>query len=122
MKTKLLILLLFISPAQAEWWTEDKTANGLTIAANVLLIADWAQTREIADNPDYYESGLAGYFITEHPRTRDVNIYFASALVIYNTLNYFLPNRYKKISSSFVIGFELKAVARNIEVGVGMKF
>lgn len=123
---KILIIILLLSGCSSlpkgEFWTDDNTANGLMIAANVAFAADWAQTREIADNPDYYELGLASSFIGANPKTSDVNRYFAASVAGYNLVNYLLPSKYKKLYSSFVVGYELAYIKGNVRLGIGMKF
>lgn len=78
------VTLFFTQFANAEEWSElDKK---LLIASEVLLAADWMQTRQIAKNPDrYYETNP---ILGKHPSTGEVNTYFISCMVA----NYYLAD------------------------------
>lgn len=146
---KLIFLFLFAGPAYAgDWWTDSKLTNGLMISVNVLLIADWAQTRYIADNlkcdnPQIYagvitagdalpifppqcerfhENGLAQHFIGDRPTTGDVNRYFLSSLVLMNSIGYFLPDKYKNVFYFGVASFEANVVYQNADIGIKLEF
>jgi hypothetical protein len=89
----ILVALAFASQATAgQFWSEDKTTNGLIISANVLTVLDWAQTRYGTDRPDEYEeTGFARHFTGSHPTTSEVNRYNASVLLLMNIAGYYLP-------------------------------
>jgi hypothetical protein len=88
------VMALTSQAVAGQFWSDDKTTNGLIIASNVLLVVDWAQTRYGTDRPDQFEeSGFAEHFTGTHPTTGEVNRYNATALVLLNTLGYFLPER-----------------------------
>jgi hypothetical protein len=123
-----MIMALANQATAGQFWSEDKTTNGLIVASNVLLAADWAQTRYATDRPtEFHESGLAEEFIGIHPTTSQVNHYFAAVILTSNTLGYFLPEKATTFGfswnpkKSFYIGItavEGKVVYDNIQVGV----
>jgi hypothetical protein len=117
------MLVLPFSAWAGELWTDDPVTNAAWIAANTLIVADWAQTRYSADNPDrFYEEGLAENFIGMYPETREVNQYFASAIILTNLIGYILPEEYKGMFYVGVASFQANTVQSNNEIGVRMKF
>lgn len=102
-----LILLLVCSPVYADdfRWT-----------SNALIIADWAQTRRIADDPNYIETNP---ILGENPTSGDVNRYFVSAIILHNVIGeVILP---KKLRKKYYIGvslFQGAAVTHNFSIGV----
>ncbi len=94
-KTTLLFALFGLcSPCGAsQFWSEDETTNWFIVADNVLMSIDWLQTRHIADHPeDFYESGMLQQFIGQHPNSGEVNRGYASVMVAWNAIGYFLPD------------------------------
>lgn len=78
------ITLLFTQFTHAEEWSElDKK---LLIASEVLLVADWMQTRQIVKNPDRYHE--TNPILGKHPSLGEVNTYFISCMVA----NYYLAD------------------------------
>jgi hypothetical protein len=129
----MLVVLAFASQAAAgQFWSEDKTTNGLIISANVLTVLDWAQTRYIADNPDQFrEVGPAQKFIGEHPSTGEVNSYFVASILLMNGVGYFLPEEStifgvqwspKKILYIGASIHEAYYVQNNYEIGIRGQF
>jgi hypothetical protein len=76
--TMCIALASFTSSAEAfsEWEPEDKK---LLIATEVLLLADWAQTRQTAKNPDKYQEN--NVVLGKHPSVGRVNTYFAASML-----------------------------------------
>jgi len=70
----LMICVIFSSNAKSwDWQT----------TSNALLVADWMQTLEIQKNDNYYETNN---IIGSHPDRSDVNIYFASMIILNNII------------------------------------
>jgi len=121
MKYLLLILLSF--NVYAEGFPEDKLTKNLMIGANALIVADWAQTRYIAENPDrFHETGIAEYFIGKHPSTKEVNQYFISSIISANLIGYYLPGDYKKWWWGWIVVYEFDVVNHNRKIGVKFEF
>ena len=116
-----LLMLYSIRSEAGEFWTGDKVADTLMVSANMLIVMDWAQTRESSDK-GYEEVGAAKNFIGRYPTTGDVNRYFIASLIQYNMVNYLLPTKLKKVYSGFTAAIEFSVVKGNYEIGVGMKF
>jgi hypothetical protein len=119
-------MLLALASAQAwggSFWSDDPITNTAMITANTLIIADWAQTRHIADNPDQFrEVGMAENFIGEHPSTGDVNRYFAISLALTNAMAYFMPEDKKKWFYIGVSLYEADYVKSNMQIGIKGEF
>lgn len=121
MKQLLLILLLLPSFVNAGWqdWTNEQ--QKWFIAANVVTLADWATTRDMARR--YHE----GYkelnpILGKHPNITQVDRYFATGMV----LNYFLVDWLQGNNRTFYLkvytmseGF---VAARNLNIGLELKF
>ena len=93
----------------------------LKIAGNLLLLADWNQTRQIAGHPEkWYETNI---ILGKHPSKKKVDIYFASVILGVNTLDYFIDN--DKISNGLWIGvtiLEGSVVYHNYGLGIKVRF
>lgn len=116
MKTVLLFLLL-ISSAQADEWTRSDTYREATYLT--LHTMDWAQTRNIARNPIYYEQNA---ILGKHPSVGRVDGYFALTGLAHLAVSYYLPAEYRKAFQYVTIGVEGGAVAHNFSIGVSAGF
>jgi len=128
-----LVCLLLLSTARAaeRWDTTDKVLGATALA---FTVADWAQTRYIAQNPcinagggtdcadPYREAGLARHFIGEHPSTGQVDRYFAGTLVVWSLAAHYLPSAYRKWFLAGITVYELRVVAHNRSIGLRMEF
>lgn len=145
-KWSFLLLILAPNSHAAEFWSESNVTNTAIIAANVLIVADWAQTRYIATNPrnackrslivvdanqidnmgcrdgGYIENGIARNFIGENPTTNDVNRYFASSILITNLTGYFLPEKWKRYFYITIATNEAYYVYENNKIGIRGEF
>ena len=117
-----LIFVLFIFnsvaiAAEDNSWTRKDTAWQTAYA--VLHIADWSQTRYIAENPEYNERNS---ILGNHPSTRKVDAYFAATLVAHTAISYILPTEYRRIWQVVTIAVEGNVVAHNVRIGVKFGF
>src|SRR3990167_6216025 len=81
----IIILLIFVSNANAaEKWTKEDISY--QVASNILLLADWKQTRWITK---YSEEAnpLIGESIG------NVNTYFISVLILHNLISHYIPTQ-----------------------------
>lgn len=130
-KLFLITALLATSQAHAQLWS-DKATNVAMIAANTLLVMDWAQTRYIADHPEQYmEVGPAAEYIGAHPTTGAVNKHFVKSLIQMNVIGYFLPEsietfgiRWSPKRALYItaVSYEQRFVKGNAEIGIGFQF
>ena len=125
--------LLLLTPARAaERWDDTDKILGATALA--FTVADWAQTRYIAQNPcinagggtdcpdPYREVGLARRFIGERPTTGQVDRYFTGVLVAGALAAHYLPSAYRKWFLAGITVYELRVVAHNRSIGLRMEF
>ena len=104
-----------------EGWTKADTAR--QVAYTALHIADWGQTVDISRNPDkYYEAGLAGLVIGEHPSESQVHTYMATTLLIQTAIPAMLAPEYRKWWQYVWISAECVTVAHNLSIGLRVGF
>jgi len=117
-----ILALLFLLPSLcfADDWSKEDTYRQAALTA--LLVADWAQTRYIAKNPDKFHEIDASRFIGEHPSTGKVNVYFATYIVSNATVSYLLPQNWRQAWQYLYIGYETKTVLKNRSIGIKMDF
>ena len=108
MKTIIVVLCLFVVGC-----------SPLHITANTLIVADWGQTRYIADSPDFYETNP---ILGTDPTTGEVNKYFLSSLAVYNTTYYLTPVKHREKVATFVSLFQLGYVYNNYTMGIKCSF
>lgn len=86
-------------------------------AAAILTVADWAQTRYIAKNPNDYRE--LNPILGSHPSVGKVNIYFSTVLLL-GTLG--ISTGYiNREFLYFYVGIEGSTVVRNYQVGVEIR-
>ena len=118
MKIILDLFLLFTSNSQADEWTAADT--GREAVYLTLHSIDWAQTRNIARNPDkWYEQNS---YLGKHPSVAQVDRYFIAAGAIQFAVAYYLPAEYRKAFQYVTIGVEGGAVVHNFSLGIEVKF
>ena len=108
----------------AGWSTEDKVRQGVYTA---LHLADWAQTREIAEKPDeYHETNCA---LGDHPSKGEVDVYMGGTLIAHWVISDLLPTKWRvplidaQINprawwQSVTIGVEAACVVNNYSIGL----
>lgn len=115
----LLVAVLFHGCAQAqprEWTTEEKAWAAAWLAVRA---ADWAQTREIARNPDRFWE--ANPLLGRHPTLGQVNRHFIVSTGLGLAVAHYLPEHRK---SMFQLWFAIEGavVLHNLRVGVSIRF
>lgn len=95
--------------------------SGMEVTTNALLLADYAQTRQIAKQPDmYYEK--YNQFLSNNPSVRDVDKYFAGVFAVNTLLHKYLPEKYLSYYQTGLISVEIGCVANNYNIGLKVKF
>ena len=113
------IFLLFISfSAFADEWTAADTKREAVYLT--LHTLDWAQTRNIARNPNKWTE--SNVILGKHPSVLQVDRYFIATGVLHFAVAHYLPTEYRKAFQYVTIGIEGGAVAHNFSIGVGVKF
>ena len=91
------------------------------VSANTLIVADWAQTRYVAEHPDDYNE--VNPILGEEPSTAEVNAYFLASLTATNLIGeYVMPKEHRQTWYGVVSVVQFTVVARNASLGVGFKF
>ena len=99
-----------ISHADTNWWR---------VSANTALIADMAQTVEIAKNPDYYETNWA---LNREPSVDEVYKFFLVKALLMNIAGANLPEKYRDYLYIAMTGLHTEAVLSNYAIGIRMRF
>lgn len=112
-------------------WTRTDTVFQMAVVS--LQVADWGQTRAIANGytseyvdasgatrtRTYHETnGLLG----EHPPSGRVDAYFAASIVGHAAVAYMLPQPYRRIWQSLFIAVEAHFVIQNDSIGLKIDF
>lgn len=125
---KLILLLLLAGPAHAEepfftyekLWTGDTLTDSLFVTHNALIIADWAQTRYIAEDPANFHE--RSYELDPNPTTREVNGYFLGVIIVHNLIYFVLPDKWKPFYSAGHILDRATTIKNNRQLGIGFEF
>ena len=113
----LIVMLLIPTIAHAEW-------NGADSAREVvwqgLHVIDWGQTLEIARQPeDYWE---VNPIMGRHPSVGRVNLYMGVSAVVHGVVSWVLPDEVRKWWQYVSIGVSGACVARNFNIGLGVRY
>ena len=117
---KLLFIILFLLPLDLfadEWTTADTKREAVYLTLHTL---DWAQTREIARNPDKWHEQNA--ILGKHPSVSQVDRYFIATGALQFAVAYYLPAEYRKAFQYITTGIEIGAVTHNLSIGIGVRF
>lgn len=120
MKRLILMLIIVCIPsitfAVDEWTTHDTLYQ---IATLTTFAVDWAQTKEITRNPDYWELNK---ILGEHPSQNAVDCYFVGVALFHTGVSYLLPRPYRRYFQLLTIGFQSHAIYRNYSIGIRINF
>ena len=86
-----------------------------------LMVADWGQTRHIAENPDYYETNK---ILGKYPTREAVDLYFLTLIGSYHLIHNidFIDHRYKKAMDWYVTIMWTHTVWHNHSIGIEIDF
>ena len=114
----ILALLLVSSSAFADEWTREDTYREATYLT--LHTIDYAQTRNIARNPDkWHEQNI---ILGKHPSVSQVDRYFIATGALQFAVAYYLPAEYRKAFQYISIGHDAGYVVHNFSIGVSAEF
>ncbi len=101
---------------QTDWGKED---TSLQTAVVVFILADWAQTRYIASNPEFIETNP---ILGPNPSIEEVDQYFAICALGNTAIAYFLPKKFRKWWQVLSLSTQINFVNHNYNLGVKMQF
>jgi len=93
----------------------NANADNLLKSAIALHFVDWAQTREIVKNDQFYEKNK---LLGENPTLAKVNVYMASTMIIMLGIDRLLPVTHKVKFRIFWVIIGAIYVAGNYSIGV----
>lgn len=110
---KFILLFLLSTGALADThWTR--------VAMNTVVVMDWAQTRNIDQHPDLYESNK---IMGRYPSDAEINRFFIIELLAYNLIGeYVISEKYKAVFYGGIAMVHGGAVLHNYNVGVKFQF
>jgi hypothetical protein len=126
MKTtdKLILVACFIAfflpgLVKADDWSKDDTLRQGVVL--VLMAVDWQQTQEIAKHPELYSE--TNPVIGNNPTVHGVDNYFLASAIIKTGISYALPaGKWREAWQYVNIGFGIKSVANNYNLGIRIQF
>lgn len=94
--------------------------TALWILMNASIIADWGQTRHIANHPQRYEE--VNHFLGKHPSVSEVNRWFVGSLIVNNSIVIVLPRKYRGAYAGVYSAVTIAGVMRNNSIGIQISF
>ncbi|MFZ2540349.1 MAG: hypothetical protein WAW75_01095 [Gallionella sp.] len=113
----LALLLVSTSAFADEWTSADSKREAVYLTLHTL---DWAQTRNIARNPDKWHE--QNNILGKHPSVPQVDRYFIATAALQFAVAYYLPAEYRKAFQYLSIGHDAGFVAHNFSIGIGVRF
>ncbi len=111
-----LTTLTQISCAHFDKWTrEDKIFQGIQLGVQGI---DWLQTREIVDDPYYWETNP---YIGKDPTEWEVDRYMLVSAGLGVLVTHILPQEHRKYWLMFRMGTVSGAVVHNYQIGIRIK-
>lgn len=111
------LLLFSISATANDWTTSDTQREAMYLTLHAI---DWAQTRNIARNPDRW--GETNAILGNNPSVDRVDAYFTAMALMHYAIAVSLPTEYRAIFQYVTIGVEAGYVRHNLQFGVGIGF
>lgn len=102
--------------AGADWRPADTVRQAAYLS---LHYADWRQTIQLAEHPDYHELNP---IIGKHPSRQRVDNYFAATAVAHTAVSVMLPPRWRSRWQYFTIATQGLVVHHNYQIGWRVDF
>lgn len=112
-KVCIIMILACMGCSPGKQWTKQDTYRHATLTG--LMVIDWQQTREIAENPDKYWE--INPLVGKHPSVGKVDRYFVSSWLIKTGVAWAFP-KYRTKWQWFCIGVSASLVGHNFRIGL----
>jgi len=116
--TILIVLITTLHGNAADKWSRQDYQ--LEAVCLVLKAVDWRQTVYIAKHPVRYKEWNP--VLGKHPSKSQVNTYFALTAVGHVFVTHVLPAKWRSYWQCFWIGLSGYNVARNVSIGIKIRF
>jgi hypothetical protein len=103
--------------AEDDWTLQERETFAVS---SVLLVADWAQTRQIARNADLFRE--TNPILGAHPSMGRVNVYFATAMALNYVIGNSLAPGWRRAWFVGVQSVEANVVQHNLSIGLDLSF
>ena len=104
------------APAAEPWTTTDKTLAAAFWTTHML---DWAQTLDIERHPGLYETNP---LLGKHPTRGQINRHFVAMGIAHLALEVYLPAKPRRIMESVTLGWQIRCVSGNYQLGLKATF
>lgn len=119
MKTAIILTLLLVPAlSQADDWTKEDTIREVAYLA--LHVADWGQTRNIANRGNIYHE--VNPILGRNPSIKKVDSYFALTAIAHVIVSYSLPRGWRDAFQYSTAGFEAGVAMKNNSIGLKVDF
>ncbi len=119
----LLVILLssisLLSPKAIAWDWDDTAMESLYMAAH---IADWGQTRDIAQQCGEGSYAETNPIIGRCPSIGRVNSYFFATALLHAGVAKMLPKKYRRIFQAGTLGMQIGYISNNASIGLKVNF
>ncbi len=116
----LVVMVTTIAPAAHAWSEKDSMWQAAYLATH---IADWGQTRSIADScakgGQYYETNP---ILGRCPSMQMVNAYFISTALLHAGVAQMLPPKYRRWFQTGTLAMQLNVISNNKNIGLKISF
>ncbi len=116
----LFVSLTALSPAAQAWTEKDSLWEAAYLATH---IADWGQTRSIANScakgGQYYETNP---ILGKCPSVQMVNTYFVSTALLHVGVAQMLPSKYRRWFQTGTLALQLNVISSNKNIGLKISF
>jgi hypothetical protein len=118
----IIFLLLFVTPAKAEWNDWSPLTKSLFVSSQIAITADWATTRDSAKkrfpNNTYETNPILG----RYPSTGQVDAYMIGLLVSNYYITEWFPPEWRPFYLAVRIISATQAAQNNMALGFDLKF
>lgn len=110
----ILLCCTLLGGCQSVVWTPQDIRQQSIVTA--LYVADWAQTRNIARNPEQYDE--TSPVLGDSPSIAQVNRHFAGVIIGNAAIAMLLPESQRKWFRRISMGVESAAIYNNYSLGI----
>lgn len=108
-----------LSPKAIAWDWDDTAMESLYMAAH---IADWGQTRDIAQQCGEGSYAETNPIIGRCPSIVRVNAYFFTTALLHAGLAKMLPKKYRRMFQVGTLGMQIGYISNNASIGLKVNF
>lgn len=93
------------------------SCSKIEIITNVLLVADWSQTRQITEG-GYHEHNV---FLGDFPTKKETDKYYGACILANTLIHRILEEKHLKYYQTGLIAVQIGTIANNYSIGLNVK-